>query len=167
MTDAEPCGKIIHVAEVSHSPNRLEPRNAGIAQLVEQLICNQQVGGSSPSTSSISSFSVKVNMGGFPSGQREQTVNLSSMTSVVRIHHLPPKQKRHPSGCLFCFGQVIPVDSKGGSYKRAGGTFEPPALIENRAQHGNKDSDLRAGPAAAGRIHHLPYPSGCLFVLVR
>ena len=26
----------------------------------------------------------------FPSGQREQTVNLSSMTSVVRIHHLPP-----------------------------------------------------------------------------
>ena len=31
-------------------------------------------------------------MGGFPSGQREQTVNLSSMTSVVRIHHLPPKE---------------------------------------------------------------------------
>ena len=27
-------------------------RNAGIAQLVEQLICNQQVGGSNPSTSS-------------------------------------------------------------------------------------------------------------------
>ena len=27
--------------------------HAGVAQLVEQLICNQQVGGSSPSTSSI------------------------------------------------------------------------------------------------------------------
>ncbi len=27
-------------------------RAAGIAQLVEQLICNQQVGGSSPSTGS-------------------------------------------------------------------------------------------------------------------
>ena len=26
--------------------------HAGVAQLVEQLICNQQVGGSSPSTSS-------------------------------------------------------------------------------------------------------------------
>ena len=26
--------------------------DAGVAQLVEQLICNQQVGGSSPSTSS-------------------------------------------------------------------------------------------------------------------
>ena len=31
-------------------------------------------------------------MEGFPSGQREQTVNLSSMTSVVRIHHLQPKE---------------------------------------------------------------------------
>ena len=29
-----------------------ETRYAGVAQLVEQLICNQQVGGSSPSTSS-------------------------------------------------------------------------------------------------------------------
>ena len=28
-------------------------KNAGVAQLVEQLICNQQVGGSIPSTSSI------------------------------------------------------------------------------------------------------------------
>ena len=27
-------------------------KHAGVAQLVEQLICNQQVGGSSPSTSS-------------------------------------------------------------------------------------------------------------------
>ena len=45
------------------------------------------------------------NMGGFPSGQREQTVNLSSMTSVVRIHHLPPKQKDIPKGMsFFCFG---------------------------------------------------------------
>lgn len=30
---------------------------------------------------------------GFPSGQREQTVNLSSLTSVVRIHSLPPKNR--------------------------------------------------------------------------
>ena len=30
----------------------VELEYAGIAQLVEQLICNQQVGGSSPSTSS-------------------------------------------------------------------------------------------------------------------
>ena len=61
---------------------------AGIAQPVEQLICNQQVGGSNPSTSS----TVKKNMGEFPSGQRGQTVNLLSMTSVVRIHPLPPSK---------------------------------------------------------------------------
>ena len=30
-------------------------------------------------------------MGEFPSGQRGQTVNLLSLTSVVRIHLLPPK----------------------------------------------------------------------------
>ena len=69
---------------------------AGVAQLVEQLICNQQVGGSSPSTSSIYKelvTKVKLNMGVFPSGQRGQTVNLLSSTSVVRIHPLPPKNR--------------------------------------------------------------------------
>ena len=52
--------------------------------MAEQLICNQQVVGSTPITSS--------NMGDFPSGQRGQTVNLLSVTSVVRIHHLPPEK---------------------------------------------------------------------------
>ena len=97
---------------------------AGVAQPVEQLICNQQVGGSSPSTSSIvgagfvgSRFSArregsfaaekrKLNMGDFPSGQRGQTVNLLSVTSVVRIHHPPPKHKalepQQVDGFLFC-----------------------------------------------------------------
>ena len=42
----------------------------------EQLICNQQVIGSNP----IIGF-----MGGFPSGQRGQTVNLLAMLSKVRI----------------------------------------------------------------------------------
>ena len=40
-----------------------------MAQLVEQLTCNQQVVGSSPIASSNK-------MGEFPSGQRGQTVNL-------------------------------------------------------------------------------------------
>ena len=53
--------------------------------MAEQLICNQQVDGSTPFTSS--------NMGDFPSGQRGQTVNLLSLTSVVRIHHPPPTKK--------------------------------------------------------------------------
>ena len=65
--------------------------DAGVAQLAEQLICNQQVAGSSPFTSSISLDSRRnqFHMGRFPSGQREQTVNLPSLTSVVRIHPCP------------------------------------------------------------------------------
>ena len=66
----------------------LSERDAGVAQLVEQLICNQQVGGSNPSTSS----NATVNKGEFPSGQRGQTVNLLSLTSLVRIQ-LPPPTK--------------------------------------------------------------------------
>ena len=46
-------------------------------------------------------------MGEFPSGQRGQTVNLLSAPSVVRIHLLPPKQRRHPKGCLFCIGKKV------------------------------------------------------------
>ncbi len=64
---------------------------AGVAQLVEQLICNQQVAGSSPIASSI--FLLYFNMEEFPSGQRGQTVNLLLVASVVRIHPLPPKVK--------------------------------------------------------------------------
>ena len=52
-----------------------------MAQLAEQLICNQQVIGSSPI--------IGFYMDGFPSGQRGQTVNLLSVTSVVRIHPHP------------------------------------------------------------------------------
>ena len=53
-----------------------------MAQLAEQLICNQQVIGSSP----IIGFSKFIfDMGGFPSGQRGQTVNLLAMPSKVRI----------------------------------------------------------------------------------
>ena len=133
MTEAGRYDIIIHVAEVSRSPNRLEPRNAGIAQLVEQLICNQQVGGSSPSTSSNLELQRKVNMGGFPSGQREQTVNLSSMTSVVRIHHLPPKQKRHLL-VSFLFLQKMQMDSNGRVARIQPG--------ESAASHQMKDAAL-------------------------
>ena len=54
---------------------------AGVAQLAEQLICNQQVAGSSPITSSkdfLENFIVSSThfyVDGFPSGQRERTVN--------------------------------------------------------------------------------------------
>ena len=60
--------------------------------MAEQLICNQQVVGSTPITSSKKVRKRRgLHMGDFPSGQRGQTVNLLSLTSVVRIHHPPPK----------------------------------------------------------------------------
>ena len=41
-------------------------------------------------------------MGEFPSGQRGQTVNLLSSTSLVRIQLPPPKNSSHPcGGCYF------------------------------------------------------------------
>ena len=74
---------------------------AGVAQLAEQLICNQQVDGSTPFTSSNES-AFRTQMGDFPSGQRGQTVNLLSLTSVVRIH-LPPPKNRLAFASLFFY----------------------------------------------------------------
>ena len=65
-------------------PQECGNRKCWCGSMAEQLICNQQVVGSTPITSS--------NTGDFPSGQRGQTVNLLSLTSVVRIHHPPPKR---------------------------------------------------------------------------
>ena len=67
--------------------------------MAEQLICNQQVDGSTPFTSS--------NMGDFPSGQRGQTVNLLSLTSVVRIHPLPPEKDDCENNRLFQFNEAF------------------------------------------------------------
>ena len=83
-------------------------------------------------------------MEGFPSGQREQTVNLSSMTSVVRIHHLPPKQKDIPKGMsFFCFG---------GRWL----WIRKPALRNVPVARFN-----RRGLAAARRIHHRTGKQAC------
>ena len=63
-----------------------------MAQLAEQLICNQQVIGSSPIIGLVDFLLIY--MGGFPSGQRGQTVNLLHIASVVRIHLHPFKYYR-------------------------------------------------------------------------
>ena len=73
----------IHLRYAIISTFRKNARWCG--SMAEQLICNQQVVGSTPITSSIF-------LGDFPSGQRGQTVNLLSLTSVVRIHHPPPEK---------------------------------------------------------------------------
>ena len=86
--------------------------SADVAQLVEQLICNQPVGGSSPF---IGSFFKKIEnklLGGFQSGQMGQTVNLLAKPSEVRIL-LPP----HPCGSSS-FGRAK-------AFQALGGRFEP------------------------------------------
>jgi hypothetical protein len=85
---------------------------AGVAQSAEHLFCKQVVRGSSPLASSslgilketrttpkdqtrIPYHGQKTSRQseGCPSGQREQTVNLPAMPSMVRIHH-PPRGSR-------------------------------------------------------------------------
>ena len=58
---------------------------------LEQLICNQQVVGSSPSIGSYLSF---LFFGRYSSGQRGQTVNLLAQPSQVRILFSPQKTAR-------------------------------------------------------------------------
>ena len=65
-----------HGENMGSNPVGVNRMNADVAQLAEQLICNQQVIGSSP----IIGF-----LDGFPSGQRGQTVNLLAPPSEVRI----------------------------------------------------------------------------------
>ncbi len=55
--------------------------------MVERLTCNEDVAGSTPVSGSGQSEQNKV---GFPSGQREQTVNLSAKPSEVQILPPPP-----------------------------------------------------------------------------
>ncbi len=76
----------------------IEEPFAGVAQPVEQLICNQQVAGSSPIASS--------RMEGFPSGQRGQTVNLLAQPSEVQILPPPPQHKA---------SRVVGVSERGGN----------------------------------------------------
>ena len=79
------------------------------SSMAEQLICNQQVAGSIPISSSADTIGsnekitrrsvrtygrvhrrIRLVSEGFPSGQREQTVNLSPLASKVQILPPPP-----------------------------------------------------------------------------
>ena len=72
----------------------------------------------------------KLNMGEFPSGQRGQTVNLLSVTSVVRIHLPPPKIPN-----IRLDGRDFLILGEGGFERRlqhAGGTLQPPWLFPQK-----------------------------------
>ena len=78
--------------------------HADVAQLAEQLICNQQVAGSSPIVGSTHLFNI---MERFPSGQREQTVNLLAPPSMVRIHPSPPMPLAFANGICRGVEQLV------------------------------------------------------------
>ena len=93
-------------------------------------------------------------MEGFPSGQREQTVNLSSMTSVVRIHHLPPNTRTYRKRCVLfilhidiilnCYGycailillEVLAEPCKASKRKPKGERKIPSVTSQNRFSEG-------------------------------
>ena len=77
--------KAIHINSVLKNENF--ECAARVAQLVERLTCNEDVAGSTPVSGSTCQ---SISWVGFPSGQREQTVNLSAKPSEVQILPPPP-----------------------------------------------------------------------------
>ena len=134
------------------------------SSMAEQLICNQQVAGSIPISSSAdtmgsnikitkrsvhSSGRVNRRIGlfseGFPSGQREQTVNLSPLASKVQILPPPP----------------FTTDICGSSEKRIAEVFQRGSSSVGRApafQAGRRGFEPRlplSGQAAIGTPQHV------------
>ena len=101
------CIEIVHTFAVLFKKGKF----ADVAQLVEQLICNQLVGGPNPSigsspettgrkeffesmieiTRSLVHYYENTRPGGYQSGQMGQTVNLLAQPSEVRILLSPQK----------------------------------------------------------------------------
>ena len=77
--------------------------NAGVAQLVEQLICNQQVGGSSPSTSSTPFGKGTILYGRFP--EWPKGTDCKSVVYDFGGSNPPPPTscEKHSKRSAFCF----------------------------------------------------------------
>ena len=91
-------------------------RNAGVAQLVEQLICNQQVGGSSPSTSSTIQDGDTIEYGRFP--EWPKGTDCKSVVYDFGGSNPPPSTKTEghsKRNVFFLFWRKVVVDSKAGS----------------------------------------------------
>ena len=120
--------------------------SAGVAQLVEQLICNQQVGGSSPSTSSTAFPQRATEYGGVP--EWPKGADCKSVVSDFGGSN-PPSSTKHEHRKMLVFF-CSRVDSKGGSWRAAGGGPQPPWLFRRKAKHpppptGNPHSYLLCG----------------------
>ena len=87
-----------------------ETRYAGVAQLVEQLICNQQVGGSSPSTSSTISTREYGRFPEWPKGADCKSV----VNDFGGSNPPPPTKEESTNLCslLFCAENKSPYQGK-------------------------------------------------------
>ena len=139
-----------------------------MAQLAEQLICNQQVIGSSPI---IGLGESQFHMDGFPSGQRGQTVNLLRHASVVRIH-LHPFKISIDILILIVYNRNVNIDAGWSSLEarrahnpKVVGSNPAPAtrvIIYSNAQIAQLVEQRTENPRVAGSIPAL----GTLYVRV-
>ena len=130
-----------------------------MAQLVEQLICNQQVGGSSPSTGSIDSAIY----GGIPEWPKGADCKSVSSAFGGSNPPSPTNKKHHPSGWCFLlvwvFGRRIrkaalgdsPVDCR----NRRGFSAEkrihlPPTRKETSFVYRTKEVSFQRNQSFAG-----------------
>ncbi len=126
-----------------------ETRCAGVAQLVEQLICNQQVGGSSPSTSSTIS---KSKYGRFP--EWPKGADCKSVVNDFGGSNPPPPTKRQSiERCsvflLLSRFRIGAMDSKAGSWQHAGCMLQPAWLFRRKA---NPPPPTKGEPGFTGAL---------------
>ena len=93
-------------------------KNAGVAQLVEQLICNQQVGGSSPSTSSIVFSSQTSSYGRVPEWPKGADCK-SVVSDFDGSNPSSPTKQSKSKDLLFCLVGKKKMDSKARSHRVA------------------------------------------------
>ena len=121
-------------------------RDAGIAQPVEQLICNQQVGGSSPSTGSTLCYSeaLRSEYGGIP--EWPKGADCKSVSSAFGGSNPPsPTKKRQASlmPVVFYFFRMtvlapgLPLASTGRLSARLRRTPHPPRCARHLPLKGN------------------------------
>ncbi len=130
-------------------------RDAGIAQLVEQLICNQQVGGSSPSTSSINkrrqprgwNGSDTISYGGIPEWPKGADCKSVVTDFGGSNPPSPTRKKRRPLdvsfSCVWAFGRWIRTGRRPIAAKTCRWHVFSPRLANPPSPTKNKETPLR------------------------
>ena len=95
---------------------------------------------------------IVVNMDGFPSGQRERTVNPLSQTTMVRIHPRPPNPMPHAWG--IGFGKMKWEDSKPVAKGSCGAFCRAGIFGAGRVRSGVSKHETRCAKIESIPVHH-------------